>query len=70
MAVGSRYNVESHDQSSEPKLTYLAYDGFSADYLSWRYQNRSGRTRPESLELENYVKSFDHQVAGIRASLK
>ena len=34
-------------------------------------------TRPESLELgawslelENYVKSFDHQVVGIRASLK
>jgi hypothetical protein len=53
-AVESRYNVES--QSSEPKLTYLAYDGFSADCLSRRYQNRSGRTHPESLELENYVK--------------
>ena len=24
----------------------------------------------ESLEFENYVKSFDHQVVGIRASLK
>jgi hypothetical protein len=67
-AVESRYNVGS--QSSESKLTYLAYDRFSTDCLLRRYQNRSGRTRPESLELENFVKSFDHQVVGIHASLK
>jgi hypothetical protein len=62
--------VESAEsRSGEPNSTYLAYDGFSADYLSWRYQKQK-RKDTESLALDNYVKSFDHQLVGIHAPLQ
>jgi hAT family C-terminal dimerisation region len=60
-AVESTYNIQS--QSSESKSSYLAYDEFSADYLSRRYQKQ------RSLELHNYLKSFDYRLVGMRDPL-
>lgn len=53
--------AHNESQSSKPKSTYLSYDGFSADYLSRRCQKQK-RKDVESLELDNYLKSFDHQL--------
>jgi hAT family C-terminal dimerisation region len=62
---------ESYDlqgESSEGKSSYLAYDEFSADYLSRRNQKQRRRDM-ESLELETYSRSFDHRLAGIKDPL-
>jgi hypothetical protein len=64
-------NVDSYDFESppnEPSSSYLAYDGFSADYLSRRY-NKQKRTDMESLELERYLRSFDCRLIGIKDPL-
>jgi hypothetical protein len=58
-AVEPAQSTES--RSSEPKSSYLAYGGFSAEYPSRRSQ-RQRQKDVESLELDNYLKSFNHQL--------
>ena len=64
--VDSTYDFGS--QPNEPKSTYLAYDGFSIDYLSRRYQKQKQKDT-ESLELDSYLRSFDYRLAGIKDPL-
>jgi hypothetical protein len=58
-AVEPAHSTES--RSSEPKSSSLAYGGFSAEYPSRRSQ-RQRQKDVESLELDNYLKSFNHQL--------
>ena len=64
--INSTYDFRS--QQSEPKSSYLAYDGFSVDYLTRRYEKRKRRDT-ESLELDRYLRSFDYRLIDMKDPL-
>jgi hAT family C-terminal dimerisation region len=60
------YDLQS--ESSKGKSSYLAYDGFSVDYLSRRGQMQK-RKDTEDLELDGYLRSFDPRLIGMKEPL-
>jgi hAT family protein len=63
-------NLEStRDESGKGKSSYLAYDGFSADYLSRRGRQLQKRKDTQDLELDGYLRSFDPRLVGMKEPL-
>ena len=69
--INSAYDFESQTQAAkanEPKSSFLeleSFNVFSADYLSRRYQKQKQKDT-ESLELNNYLRTFDPRLQGIK----
>ena len=68
--ANSTYDCESYEsgESGKGKSSYLAYDGFSADYLSRRGRLQK-RKDTEDLELDGYLRSFDPRLVGMKEPL-
>jgi len=54
---------QTQTQQTDPKSSYMAYEGFSDAYLSRKYEKQKKKDT-ESLELDNYLRSLDYRRAG------
>ena len=66
--INSAYDPDE-SQPKNVKSAYLEFDEFSVDYLSRRYQKQKKKDT-DNLELDTYLRSFDHRLRSIKDPLE